>query len=70
MENGTYEQIVTHLGRQFEPNSLEAPDDLQLNLANMPETPTPKDPSQRATTVKTKTLQKLEPFTKKAKRTA
>ena len=31
LENGTYEQIVTHLERELERKGLEAPDELQLN---------------------------------------
>ena len=31
LENGTYEQIVTHLEKEIELNSLEAPDELQIN---------------------------------------
>ena len=31
MENGTYEQIVTHLERELELNSLEYPDETQMN---------------------------------------
>ena len=31
LENGTYEQIVTHLERELEPNSLEYPDETQMN---------------------------------------
>ena len=31
LENGTYEQIVTHLGRELELNSLEYPDETQMN---------------------------------------
>ena len=31
LENGTYEQIVTHLQRELELNSLEYPDETQLN---------------------------------------
>ena len=31
LENGTYEQIVSHLERELELNSLEAPDEIQLN---------------------------------------
>ena len=30
MENGTYEQIVTHLEKELELNGLEAPDELQI----------------------------------------
>ena len=31
LENGTYEQIVTHLEKAAELNGLEAPDELQIN---------------------------------------
>ena len=31
MENGTYEQIVTHRERELELNSLEYPDETQMN---------------------------------------
>ena len=31
LENGTYEQIVTHLERELELNGLEAPDELPIN---------------------------------------
>ena len=31
LENGTYEQIVTHLERELELNSLEDPDETQMN---------------------------------------
>ena len=31
LENGTYEQIVTHLERELELNSLEYPDEIQMN---------------------------------------
>ena len=31
LENGTYEQIVTHLERELEVNSLEYPDETQMN---------------------------------------
>ena len=34
LENGTYEQIVTHLERELELNGLEAPDELQINNVN------------------------------------
>ena len=34
LENGTYEQIATHLGRELELNGLEAPDELQLNTVS------------------------------------
>ena len=31
LENGTYEQIVSHLGRELELNGLEAPDEMPIN---------------------------------------
>ena len=31
LENGTYEQIVSHLGRELELNGLEAPDEIPIN---------------------------------------
>ena len=31
LENGTYEQIVSHLKRQLELNGLEAPDEMPIN---------------------------------------
>ena len=31
LENGTYEQIVSHLGKELELNGLEAPDDMLIN---------------------------------------
>ena len=38
LENGTYEQIVTHLERELELNNLEAPDELPIN--NVSQQPT------------------------------
>ena len=40
MENGTYEQIVTHLERELELNGLEAPDELPINNMNQQSTNT------------------------------
>ena len=34
LENGTFEQIVTHLEKELELNGLEAPDELQINTVN------------------------------------
>ena len=34
LENGTYEQIVTHLERELELNGLEAPDEIQMNTVS------------------------------------
>ena len=38
LENGTYEQIVTHLERELELNGLEAPDELPINNVNQQST--------------------------------
>ena len=34
LENGTFEQIVTHLEKELELNGLEAPDELQINTVS------------------------------------
>ena len=34
LENGTYEQIVTHLESELELNGLEAPDELKINIVS------------------------------------
>ena len=57
LENGTYEQIVTHLERELELNGLDATDELPIN--NVRQQPTKKmltDPNQRATTVKSQDI--------------
>ena len=38
LENGTSEQIVTHLERELELNGLEAPDEMQLNTVMQQDT--------------------------------
>ena len=38
LQNGTYEQILTHLERELQLNCLEAPDELQIN--NVSQQPT------------------------------
>ena len=43
LENGTYEQIVTHLERELELNGLEAPDELPINNASQQPTNTNAD---------------------------
>ena len=43
LENGTYEQIVTHLERELELNGLEAPDELQINTVSQQPTNTNAD---------------------------
>ena len=42
-ENGTYEQIVTHLERELELNGFEAPDELQINTVSQQPTNTNAD---------------------------
>ena len=34
LENGTYEQIVTHLEKELELNGLEAPDEQRINIVS------------------------------------
>ena len=43
LENGTYEQIVTHLERDLELNGLEAPDELQIKTVSHQPTNTNAD---------------------------
>ena len=43
LENGTYEQIVTHLERDLELNGLEAPDELPINNVSQQPTNTNAD---------------------------
>ena len=43
LENGTYEQIVTHLERELELNGLKTPDELPINNVNQQPTNTNSD---------------------------
>ena len=43
LENGTFEQIVTHLERELELNGLEAPVELQINTLSQQPTNTNAD---------------------------
>ena len=43
LENGTYEQIVTHLEKELELNGLEALDELQINTVSQQPTNTIAD---------------------------
>ena len=53
LENGTYEQIVSHPERELELNGLEAPDEMQLNTVMQQDTQqTLKSPNQHATIAK------------------
>ena len=47
LENGTYEQIVTHLERELEVNGLEAPDELPINNVSQQPTNTNADRPKR-----------------------
>ena len=44
LENGTYEQIVSHLERELELNGLEAPDEMPINTVTQQ---TPKQNSNK-----------------------
>ena len=44
LENGTYEQIVSHLERELELNGLEAPDEMQLNTVMQQDTQNSEKP--------------------------
>ena len=59
-ENGTYEQIVSHLERELELNGLEAPDEMPINtVTQQAHSKTPTSPSQRSTTVKNQVTIKI-----------
>ena len=71
LENGTYEQIVTHMERELELNGLEDPDELPIN--NVSQQPTNTNANRPKPTChhykKTKTLQKLVSLVEKTART-
>ena len=53
LENGTFEQIVSHPKKELELNGLEAPDELQIKTVTPKATQqNPKNPNQFATTAK------------------
>ena len=53
LEDGTYEQIVSHLERELELNGLEAPDEMQLNTVMQQYTQqNSENPNQHATIAK------------------
>ena len=53
LENGTYEQIVSHLERELELNNLETPDEMQINtVTQQASQKTLKSPNQFATIAK------------------
>ena len=59
LENGTYEQIVTHLEMELELNGLEAPYELQINTVSYNTAMQMLiEPNQRATTVKNQDIKK------------
>ena len=71
LENGTYEQIVTHPERELELNGLEAPDELPMNKVNQQPTNTNTDRPKPTChhCKKTRTLQKSVSPVEKTKRT-
>ena len=71
LENGTYDQVVTHLEMELELKGLEAPDELQIN--NVSQQPTNTNADRYKPTChhckKTRTLRESVPFARKAKTT-
>ena len=71
LDNGTYEQIVTHLERELELNGLEAPDELPIN--NVSQQPTNTNADKHKPTChhckKTRTFQKSVSLVEKTART-
>ena len=60
LENGTHEQIVTHLEKELELNGSEAPDALQINtVSQKPQTLMLTDPNQRATIAKNQDITEI-----------
>ena len=60
MENGTHEQIVSHLERELELNGLEAPDEMPLNtVTRQGPQQNSENPNQRATIAKNQVTIKL-----------
>ena len=68
LENGTYEQIVSHLETELELNGLEAPDEMPINTVTQ-QAPQQNSPDQRATIVKTRSLSDSVPSTQTRERT-
>ena len=70
LENGTYEQIVSHLEKELELNGLEAPDEMPINTVNKQ---APQQNSNKAKPTchhckKTKSISKSMPSTQTRKR--
>ena len=60
LENGRYEQIVSHLERELELNGLEAPDEMPINTVTpQVQSKTLKSPNQRATIAKNQVTIKI-----------
>ena len=70
LENGTYEQIVSHLEKELELNGLEAPDEMQIN--NVTQQTSQKNSEKSEPTChhckKTRSLSKSVPSTQTRKR--
>ena len=69
LENGTYEQIVTHLERDLDLNGLEAPDELPINNVSLQPTNTNADRPKPTCHHCKKPLQKLVSLLEKTART-
>ena len=60
LENGTYEQIVTHLEKELELNGWEDPDELKINTVSHNTANTNAHrPSQRTTTLKNRKITEI-----------
>ena len=70
LENGTYAQIASHLGRELELNGLEAPDELRINTVT--QQPTQRKSEKTQTNLpplqKTRSLSESAPSTQTRKR--
>ena len=72
LENGPYEKIVTHLGKEIKLNGLEAPDELQINAVLQKPINTNADRPKPTCHYRKKnwTLQKLVSLVEKTARTS
>ena len=70
LENGTYEQIVSHLERELELKGLEAPDEMPINTVTpQAHSKTLKSPNQRATIAKNQVTIKISAVNSNEKKT-
>ena len=70
LENGTYEQIVSHLEKELELNGLEAPDEIQLNTVIQQDTQQNSgNPNQLATIAKSQVTIEINVVNSNARKT-